>query len=373
MPFTTFDHEMMALALREAAKGLYTTDPNPRVGCVLVKEGKVIATGYHQRAGEGHAEVNALKAAGADAMGADCYVTLEPCSHQGRTPPCADALIRAGVHRVVAAVKDPNPQVAGSGLARIADAGIETASGLMAVQAEALNAGFFRRMKTGMPLVRLKMAMSLDGRTALANGESQWITGPEAREDVQKLRAMSSAIITGTGTVLADDPSLNVRSEAVKRASSGELRQPLRVVLDRKGRMEPGLRIVSVPGNVVLYTSVSGESTLRQKAFSDHVSIIGFDADTEVEQLRRVLQSLAQAGCNEVLVEAGPQLAGAFISAELVNELWVYQAGKLMGSDARSAFEFGGFENMGQLQQLKLVDCRVVGDDVRLIYQPTGE
>ncbi|OZG71450.1 riboflavin biosynthesis protein RibD [Hahella sp. CCB-MM4] len=373
MSLSAFDYEMMALALREAAKGLYTTDPNPRVGCVLVKDGQIIASGYHQRAGEGHAEVNALKAAGDNARGADCYVTLEPCSHFGKTPPCADALIKAGVRRVVAAVKDPNPQVAGTGLSRIADAGIATESGCMETQAIALNAGFFKRMQKGIPLVRLKMAMSLDGRTALANGQSQWITGSEAREDVQALRARSSAVITGIGTVLADNPSLNVRSEMVEQQSPGGLRQPLRVVLDRQGRTTPDMKIVSPPGEVMIFTSPQGAVQLQAKNFPGNVSIRnvsikGVDV-TGQQGLLYILQDLAAKGCNEVLIEAGPELAGAFLEAGLVDELWIYQAGKLMGSDARASFLMGGFERMDQLPQLYLSDCRLMGNDLRLIYR----
>lgn len=250
--FTADDHRYMTRALELARRGLYTTHPNPRVGCVLVKEGAIVGEGWHVRAGESHAEVLALQQAGDRARGAAVYVTLEPCAHQGRTPPCSEALIRAGVSRVIAAVRDPDPRVAGKGLARLQDAGIETQTGLLAEEARALNAGFFQRLDARRPWVRLKLAMSLDGRTALASGQSHWITGEAARRDVQYWRAQSSAVLTGIGTVLADNPRLNVRL-------SGDWRQPVRVVLDTRLRISPDARLLGLPGETRIFTA-SGDA-----------------------------------------------------------------------------------------------------------------
>ena len=369
MSLSPFDYEMMALALCEAEKGLYTTHPNPRVGCVLVKDREVIATGWHRKAGEGHAEVNALLAAGENAKGADCYVTLEPCSHFGRTPPCAEALIKAGVSRVIVAVQDPNPQVAGQGLAKLQAAGIQTVAGCMEDTARALNVGFFKRMQQGLPFVRLKMASSLDGRTALANGVSQWITGAEAREDVQRLRARSSAVVTGIETVLADNPSLNVRSTQIE--SECEVLQPQRAILDSQGRLQPEHKVVQLAGEVLVYSSEAGKSVLSSKGFAGNVRVISV---TETEpgrlDLKEVLSHLGAEACNEVLVETGPTLAGAFIAANLVDELWWYQGGLIMGADARPALALGGWRSMEQLPRLSLIDCRQIGGDLRLIYQP---
>ena len=257
--FNDQDRRYMARALTLAQRGLYTTDPNPRVGCVLVKDGEIVGEGFHARAGAPHAERHALEAAGERAQGATCYVTLEPCSHVGRTGPCADALIEAGVRRVVAAVGDPHHRVAGQGFARLEAAGIEVAVGLLAAEATALNAGFFKRMRTGLPWVRVKLAMSLDGRTAMASGESKWITGPAARERVQALRARASAIVTGVGTVLADDPSLTVRPGDWQTDAypAGPIRQPLRVVLDRTLRASPQARLLGEPGDTLLVTAVA--------------------------------------------------------------------------------------------------------------------
>src|SRR5512135_2431955 len=296
------DSQWMARALCLAERGLYTTAPNPRVGCVLVKDGKIIGEGWHERAGEPHAEVHALRAAGGAARGATAYVTLEPCSHHGRTPPCADALIAAGVSRVVSAMQDPNPLVAGQGLQKLSDAGIEVECGLMEAAARELNIGFVSRMTRGMPWVRSKIAASLDGRTALANGTSKWITGEAARRDVQHWRARSCAILTGIGTVLADDPQLNVRSME-------SARQPLRAVVDNGLRIPPAARLLQQPGAVIYTATQDAQKIAALEKSGARVAVLA-DAGGQVD-LSAVLRDLAERGCNEVLVEAGSKLNGA--------------------------------------------------------------
>ncbi|MCC5859393.1 MAG: bifunctional diaminohydroxyphosphoribosylaminopyrimidine deaminase/5-amino-6-(5-phosphoribosylamino)uracil reductase RibD [Ectothiorhodospiraceae bacterium] len=357
----------MARALELAERGLWTTRPNPRVGCVLVRDGRVVGRGYHERAGEPHAEVHALREAGALARGATAYVSLEPCSHHGRTPPCAEALVAAGVARVVAAMQDPNPQVGGRGLTRLREAGILAESGLLASQAEAVNPGYARRMGGGLPWVRVKLAASLDGRTAMASGESKWITGPAARADVHRLRARSCAVITGIGTVLADDPRLNVRDvEGADRVPP-----PLRVVLDGGLRTPPDAALLQGGGPVVIYTA--SRDAPRARALLER----GARLETLVREgrlpLRRVLELLAASQINEVLVEAGPTLAGAFLAQGLVDELWLYQAMHLMGDGARPLVRLPGVERMAQRQTLELLDLRAMGNDLRLILKPTKE
>ncbi len=362
----------MARAVQLAERGLYTTDPNPRVGCVLVRNGQVVGEGWHRRTGEPHAERLALTAAGERARGATCYVTLEPCSHQGRTPPCADALIEAGVARVVAAMQDPNSRVAGSGLARLRQAGIATEVGVLESAARELNPGFIQRMTSGRPWVRCKLAASLDGRTAMANGESKWITGEPARRDVQRLRARSSAILTGIGTVLADDPSMNVRLNASQLRGvedDADVRQPLRVVLDPKLRLPATARILGLPGSVlVLHGRGSAADADRLR-----------DQGAEVEQvamkdgaldLGEVLDRLAVREVNEALVEAGANLAGGFLKAGLIDELVLYLGPHLMGDAARALFVLPGLEQMAQRVELQLVDVRQVGSDLRIIARP---
>lgn len=354
----SIDREYMQRALRLAAKGLYTTHPNPRVGCVIVRDGAIVGEGYHQRAGEPHAEVHALRAAGDQARGATVYVTLEPCSHFGRTPPCANALVEAGVARVVAAMVDPNPLVSGRGLEILRDAGIDTESGLLEAQARALNPGFIKRMETGLPWVRVKSAMSLDGRTAMAGGESKWITGEAARADVQRLRARSEAIVTGIGTVLADDPSMNVRLD-------GEIVQPLRVVLDPKLDMPANAKMLSLPGSTLVLTSVGEGSDIEDLIYSGaEIRWLGGDGDQV--NLTEVLTTLAGLGVNEVLVEAGATVAGAFLAAGLVDELVVYLAPHLMGDGARGLFQLPGIERMDQRIDLDITDIRAVGSDWRI-------
>ncbi len=352
------DSQWMARALQLAERGLYTTSPNPRVGCVLVKAGAVVGEGWHERAGEPHAEVHALRAAGDAARGATAYVTLEPCSHHGRTPPCADALIAAGVVRVVIAVQDPNPLVAGQGIAKLSAAGIAVECGLMETSAHELNIGFFSRMSRGLPWVRAKIAASLDGRTALANGTSQWITGAEARLDVQHWRARSCAVLTGVGTVLADDPQLNVRSLETER-------QPLRVVLDSQLRLSHRARVLE-GGRALVYTTCTEAARLKAvEAAGAEVRVLPAAAGGQVG-LRTVLRDLAQHGINEVLVEAGRTLNGALFRAGLVDELVLYLAPQLLGDAARGIADLGELVQLDQRISLAWQDVRHVGKDLRI-------
>lgn len=397
--FSAADHAHMAEALRLAARGRYSTHPNPRVGCLIVRDGEVLGRGFHVRAGEPHAEVHALREAGEHACGATAYVTLEPCAHHGRTPPCADALVAAGVARVVVAAPDANPLVAGQGIARLRAAGITVDSGLLQADAEALNAGFLRRMAGGLPWVRLKLAASLDGRTAMASGESKWITGSESRRDVQRLRAASSAIITGIGTVRADDPALTVRPELWLRPgelaptqqgeapASDEIRQPLRVVLDSALRLAPDALLLHVPGETLVVTTLDGDlrdaeliaalqvvdpaRAERARALRDagaHLLALPAAAHGRPD-LRALLQHLAEAGCNEVLVEAGAGVAGSFLAAGLVDELLLYQAPTLLGSSARPLADWP-LAVMAEQQRLRITDLRRLGDDIRLTLRP---
>jgi diaminohydroxyphosphoribosylaminopyrimidine deaminase / 5-amino-6-(5-phosphoribosylamino)uracil reductase len=352
------DSEWMASALHLAERGLYSTSPNPRVGCVLVKDNKLLGEGWHERAGEPHAEVHALRAAGEQAKGATAYVTLEPCSHHGRTPPCADALIAAGVARVVVAMQDPNPQVSGQGIARLRAAGIAVECGLMEASARAQNAGFISRMTRGLPLVRSKIAMSLDGRTALKNGVSQWITGAEARRDGHHWRARSCAVLTGIGTVLADDAQLTVRDVATTR-------QPLRVVLDSQLRMPLNARILQ-GGNVLIYTAVRDQqkiSLLENAGAKVEVQ----SSDKGQVNLVACLQDLAARGCNEVLVEAGRTLNGAMLQAGLLDELVLYLAPQLLGDEARGMAQLGELTGLDQRVELSWQDVRNIGRDLRII------
>ncbi|MHB1117685.1 bifunctional diaminohydroxyphosphoribosylaminopyrimidine deaminase/5-amino-6-(5-phosphoribosylamino)uracil reductase RibD [Sideroxydans sp.] len=350
------DSQWMARALQLAAQGLNTTSPNPRVGCVLVKGDEVVGEGWHRRAGEPHAEVHALRAAGEKARGATAYVTLEPCSHHGRTPPCADALIAAGVARVVCAMQDPNPQVAGQGIARVRAAGIEVECGLMEAAAHELNVGFVSRMTRGSPWVRSKIAASLDGRTALANGVSQWITGAAARQDVQHLRSRSCAVLTGIGTVLADDPQLNVRIATE--------RQPLRVVLDSTLRMPPAARMLQ-SGSVLVCTASqdAGKRAALQQRGAEVLLLA--DASGRVD-LQAVMRELARRGINEVLVEAGRELNGALLQAGLVDELVLYLAPQLLGDAARGMADLGELLRLEQRVELAWRDVRRVGEDLRI-------
>ncbi|MBI1174961.1 MAG: bifunctional diaminohydroxyphosphoribosylaminopyrimidine deaminase/5-amino-6-(5-phosphoribosylamino)uracil reductase RibD [Sideroxydans sp.] len=352
------DSQWMARALQLAERGLYTTSPNPRVGCVLVKDGAVVGEGWHERAGEAHAEVHALRAAGDAARGATAYVTLEPCSHHGRTPPCADALVEAGVARVVMAMQDPNPKVAGTGIARLRAAGIEVDSGLMEAAAHELNTGFVARMTRGIPWVRSKIGMSLDARTALANGVSQWITGDVARQDVQHWRARSCVVLTGIGTVLADDPQLNVRGIETPR-------QPLRAIVDNALRLSPDARLLQQPG-VMVYTAMQDvqKAIALEAAGARVVSLPGENGQVDVAA---VLRDLADQGCNEVLVEAGSKLNGSLLQAGLVDELVLYVAPQLLGDMARGIARLGELARLEQRIELEWKDVRQIGRDLRIV------
>ncbi len=364
----------MARALRLAERGLFSTDPNPRVGCVLVRDGQIIAEAWHERAGEPHAEPLALRQAGARARGATVYVTLEPCCHRGRTPPCTEALIEAGVARVIAAMPDPNPCVSGQGLERLRSAGIAVEVGLMQAQSEALNPGFSRRMRTGLPWVRCKLAMSLDGRTSMASGESRWITSDAARADVQRLRARSSAILTGIGTVLADDPALNVRvdPQTGRAPAIGALpRQPLRVVLDSQLRLPPDARLLTQPGQVLVMTAVSpGHPHWSSLEAAGAEVLTASPSHTDQIDLGWALRELGQRECNELLIEAGPHLAGSALRGGWIDELWVYLAPHLMGDGARGLLHLPGLERMDQRVGLELHDVRQIGPDLRLCWRP---
>jgi len=362
--FGKADYHYMARAIRLAQNGIYTTDPNPRVGCVIVKNDKVVGEGWHERAGEPHAEINALKIAGSSAVGATAYVSLEPCSHHGRTPPCSEALIQAKVSHVVCAMQDPNPKVAGSGLSQLKAAGVEVVSGLMEAQAQILNPGFIMRMRDGRPLIRSKMAMSMDGRTAMASGESQWITGEDARRDVHLLRARSSAILTGIATVLADDPSLNARVDQSVYTQS-EYLQPTRVVLDSSLRMPPSAKMLSVAGRTIIFTCNNDVAKIEQLN-NCGAEVFVVDSNKGQVELVAVMSQLAKLEINEVMVEAGARLNGALIEAGLIDELIVYMAPILMGDKALGLFALNSVLNMEQRIALKISDIRPVGDDWRI-------
>jgi diaminohydroxyphosphoribosylaminopyrimidine deaminase/5-amino-6-(5-phosphoribosylamino)uracil reductase len=341
-----------------AERGLFTCTPNPRVGCIIVRDGRVLGRGAHLWTGQAHAEVNALADARGDAAGSTVYVSLEPCAHQGRTPPCADALIAANVRRVVAAMRDPYSRVAGQGFARLREAGIVTEVRELPEALE-LNAGYRNRIRNGRPFVRLKVAISLDGRTAMASGESRWITGPEARADVQYWRARSCAVITGSGTVLADDPSLNVRDQ--RFAVGGVLRQPLRVVVDTGLRIPGDAALLAAPGPILLAHGRAGVPRLPDV---EHL-----ECGDETVDLPALLDALGERGCNEVLVEAGPRLLGSFLAQGLWNELLVYIAPRLLGSDARPLAHLPLFA-MDEAVDATIRDCVQVGDDLRLRLVP---
>lgn len=346
----------MQRALDLAKRGLFTADPNPRVGCVLTLNNHVIGEGWHAKAGEAHAEINALRDAannGISTQGARAYVTLEPCSHHGKTGPCAQALIDAGIADVVIAMQDPNPLVAGRGIALLQAAGITVSHGLLQDQAEALNPGFIKRMLTGLPHVRVKLAASMDGRTALNNGQSQWITGTEARLDVQHYRARSSAIITGIGTVLADDPSLNVRLDNTTR-------QPLRVVLDHDCRTPADAKLLTLDGDCrVLHTNAD-----IQKPYAKQLK--------DLAPLT-VLKYLASLEMNEIWVEAGATLAGSFLSSGVTDELVLYQAPVLLGDKAQPLAVMPELQQLDQASRWKLHEVQAVGDDWRVTLQPQAK
>jgi len=371
---SALSHEAcMAHALKLAGRGCYTTHPNPRVGCVVGRHGRIVGEGYHARAGEPHAEVHALRAAGEAARNATVYVTLEPCSHHGRTPPCAQALIEAGVRRVVVAMVDPNPQVAGRGVAMLREAGIEVEVGCLEADAEALNVGFVKRMREGLPYVRLKMAMSLDGRTAMASGESQWITGGRARTEVQRLRARSSAVMTGVDSVIFDNSRLTVRPEqlGLDDAEAIAERQPLRVVVDSRLRLPVAAACLREPGRTLVAT-VSWDEARRATLEEAGAEVLVLPEVVEGRvDLRALLRHLAEREqCNEVLLETGATLAGAMLDTGAIDEMHLFVAPTLLGGEARPLFALPGLERMAQQRPLRIDDIRAVGRDWRIIARP---
>ncbi|KJY88754.1 MULTISPECIES: bifunctional diaminohydroxyphosphoribosylaminopyrimidine deaminase/5-amino-6-(5-phosphoribosylamino)uracil reductase RibD [Vibrio] len=357
--FTPLDYQMMSRAIKLAKRGIYTTAPNPNVGCVIALDDDIIGEGFHYRAGEPHAEVHALKMAGDKSIGATAYVTLEPCSHYGRTPPCAEGLIKAKVAKVICAMEDPNPQVAGRGIKMLRDAGIEVQVGLLESDAMALNSAFIKRMKTGMPFVQLKMAASLDGQTALSNGQSQWITSPQARQDVQHYRAQAGAILSTSKTVIEDNASLNLRwselPESVQaKLPESEVRQPVRVVLDRQQLLSSELKFYSTDGKRIVVSAQGDMDPLLN--------------DSEQIDLTSVFANLvSHHNINHLWVEAGATLASSLIKEGLVDELILYLAPKIMGSDGRGLLGALGLESMAEVIELDIQDIRQVGQDIRLV------
>jgi diaminohydroxyphosphoribosylaminopyrimidine deaminase/5-amino-6-(5-phosphoribosylamino)uracil reductase len=363
------DRHWMHRALELARQGLWTTRPNPCVGCVIVKDQQLLGEGFHWRQGEPHAEVHALRQAGEQARGATCYVTLEPCAHFGRTPPCADALVAAGIQRVVVACTDRNPLVANQGLTKLRAAGIDVVEGVLRAKAQALNEGFLKRMQTGLPWVRIKMAASLDGKTALANGASKWITGAPARADVQAWRARSCAVVTGIGTLLADNPRLNVRyqdwaHQAVPEVREADFIQPLRVVLDTHARATPNLALFQSPTPIVLLSAKA-----YSHSFPEHVQCHVLPKHADKLCLVAALRFLGELQCNQILIEAGSTLAGALIDQGLWDELILYQAPKILGHQARSLFTLPDITSMQAVQSLVCTDRQTIGDDQRFLFR----
>jgi diaminohydroxyphosphoribosylaminopyrimidine deaminase/5-amino-6-(5-phosphoribosylamino)uracil reductase len=369
MSFSINDRELMARALSLAAKGRFTTSPNPAVGCVISKDGKVLGEGYTSPPGGNHAEIEALSKI-KDASDACAYVTLEPCSHHGKTGPCAQALIDAGLTRVIIACEDPNPLVAGKGIELLKSAGVEVECGLLEHQARDLNKGFMKRHEQGLPWVLVKMAASIDGRTAMASGQSQWVTTPAAREDVQRLRAGNCAIITGIGTQLMDDPSLTVRISEQELGIEHSLRQPLRVVVDSQLKMQSSARMFSQPGNILIAT-LDGE---KQRKKSNALIVAGAEicflpANGAHVDLHSLLLELSARECNNVMVEAGAGLAGAFVGEGLLDELVCYWAPKLFGSEARPMFNLP-INTIDAHLALSIKDIRQIGEDLRITMYP---
>jgi diaminohydroxyphosphoribosylaminopyrimidine deaminase / 5-amino-6-(5-phosphoribosylamino)uracil reductase len=363
---STFDEQMMQRALELAALGRYTTHPNPRVGCVITQGERIVGEGWHRKAGEAHAEPLALQAAGDETRNATVYVTLEPHCHDSRTPPCSQALIRAGVRRVICAMLDPNPQVRGEGVRQMQQAGIEVEVGLAETDAQALNAGFHKRMTTGLPRVVVKIAASLDARVALANGESRWITGEAARSDVQRLRGEASAILTGIDTVLADDPRLTVRDPSIDMAG----RRPLRVVLDSRLRTPVQAQMLRESGETLIITGSTDDAKAAVLAARGaHVLRVSLDDRGRVD-LSQVLHELGRRQCNEVLVEAGPTLAGRFVELGLADELIVYIAPVLLGAEAQSMLHLPRIDSLADRLQFNLHCTEMFGADLKLVLRP---
>jgi diaminohydroxyphosphoribosylaminopyrimidine deaminase/5-amino-6-(5-phosphoribosylamino)uracil reductase len=367
--FTVFDERMMRRAIELALLGRYTNQPNPRVGCVLTQGERVVGEGWHRKWGEAHAEVRAIEAAGGEARGATAYVTLEPHSYQGRTPPCTDALIHAGVRRVICGALDPNPKVHGDGVRQLSAAGVQTDTGLLEPEVRDINLGFEKRMVTGRPRVIVKIGASLDGRVALENGASRWITSDASRADVQKLRAEASAVLTGVDTVIADDPQLNVRDPSLDLLG----RQPLRVVLDTRLRTPPSARLLKLPGETIFFTrdAASSKADALRAARADVVSA-PVDSTGRLE-LDSVLQELGRRQCNDVLVEAGPTLAGQFLQLGLADELVLYVAPVLLGPRARAMATLPPLERLEHASRYEIKSLQRIEPDVRLVLRrPAG-
>ncbi|MFD1384516.1 bifunctional diaminohydroxyphosphoribosylaminopyrimidine deaminase/5-amino-6-(5-phosphoribosylamino)uracil reductase RibD [Rhodanobacter aciditrophus] len=366
------DEQRMARAVQLARLGMFTTHPNPRVGCVIEKDGHIIGEGFHAKAGEGHAEVQALASVQGDTTGATAYVTLEPCSHHGRTPPCAEALVKAGITKVVYGMEDPNPEVAGRGLQILKKAGIEVVGPVLENECRGLNPGFIKRMEEGLPFVRVKLAMSVDGRTAMESGESQWITGPQARGDVQKLRAQSAAIVTGIGSVIADNPSMTVRIDNQgNEVDAKTVRQPLRVVMDTALSIAPEAKILYPTNEVAIFCDEEEVEADHLKALQKKgvdVRFVPLGEDGRLD-LVEAMGQLADEGINEVLVETGAELAGAFLNAGLVDELVIYMAPKLLGSAARPLLSLP-LEHMSEAVELDLQEMTKIGSDIKFVYVP---
>lgn len=363
-PYTEIDRQHMRRAIELAREGWFTTHPNPRVGCVIAQAERIVGEGAHRKAGAAHAEVLALQAAGEKAQGATAYVTLEPHSFQGKTPPCTKALIAAGVSKVICGTVDPNPKVSGSGIKQLREAGVHTDVGLLQDEARALNLGFEKRMLRGLPRVTLKVAASIDGRVALANGESRWITSEAARADVQRLRASMSAVVTGVQTVLADDPLLNVRDPSIELDG----RELLRVVLDSTLRTPPNARLFEVPGSVLVFTCASAsDRSNRLESAGAKVFHVGADSERKVD-IHAVLAELGRRECNDVLIEAGPTLTGRCLALDVCDELIVYIAPKLLGGDAKAMFELPALQRLSDALQFKLQGTEVIGPDLKVTF-----
>jgi len=364
------DTRFMLQAIHLAKKAWYSTDPNPRVGCVITQNNKIIGQGFHIQAGGPHAEVhaiNAAKDAGYDLEGSSAYVTLEPCSHHGKTPPCCDALIKHKIKRVIIAMSDPNPLVSGQGIQRLKEAGIDIKVGVLEQEAKNLNPEFIYKMIHSRPFLRCKMGMSLDGRTAMASGESQWITSTEARLDVQRLRAQSSAILTGIGTVLADNPSMNVREETYISLADNKIRQPERLILDSQLRIPLDAKILASPELATIFTT-------SQQLFNDKsiqlrdkgVRIISLNEVESALDLKQLMEELSSMPLNSILIESGKTLAGSFLEEGFINELIIYMAPKILGNEARGLFDLPNLQFLKDAPQLKIKDIRQVGVDIRL-------
>jgi len=362
----------MARAIHLARRGWYTARPNPRVGCVIVKNGEVIGQGFHRKAGESHAEVNALKDAGEQVRGATVYVTLEPCSHHGRTPPCTDILAEAGVSRVVIGMIDPNPAVSGSGIKSLHRSGIEVTRDILKTEAEKLNPGFIKRMSTGLPYIRIKMAMSLDGRTAMASGQSQWITGPQARAEVHRMRAASDAVLTGSGTVAKDNPSLTFRlseHEFLRAEIPADVVQPLRVVCDSRASMSPRSAMLNLQGKTLVVTSEENDNS--RALVRAGAEILRIDADTNGRlPLNVVMNELAKREINDVMIESGAGIAGGLLEAGLVDEIIIFMAPHIMGDNARGLFHLPALRDMSERKKLHVSDIRAIGADWKITIFP---